>query len=81
VPVFADGLTRLSDAVQNYQLQEHQRTRLLSEMINKRVRGFLWTAWMPSKEGRAAVDSVHDGGRDLNVAGRDVIMRAGSLHS
>jgi hypothetical protein len=52
VPIFADGLTRLFEALKRFELQNHPRARLISEIAHKRVRGFLWTAWMPSKEVR-----------------------------
>jgi hypothetical protein len=50
VPVFAEGLTRLADAIRTYKLEDHARAKLIMEMTSKRARGFLWTAWIPSKE-------------------------------
>jgi hypothetical protein len=67
VPVFADGLTRLAAVVQKYQFQDHPNAQWISKVDSKRVRGYLWTAWRPSKETRTAttVNTITNVGGDL----------------
>lgn len=94
VPIFAEGLTRLGAAVQKYQLQHHPNAKWLTKVDSRRVRGYLWTAWRPSKEITpreivsvkivqgdqmgAGRDFYHAAG-DMNIAGRDNVKVEGNL--
>jgi len=48
LPILADGLSRLYDAVRLYDIQ-HPGVTLLKEVFNRRVGNLLWTAWTPEQ--------------------------------
>lgn len=49
LPIFANGLVRLYEGLQNYGIT-HPRAKLLREVCNNRVRGLLWSAWTVASE-------------------------------
>ncbi len=47
-PIFSDGLVRLNEAVQRYQI-DHPRVALLRDIMGDRAPGMLWSAWVPER--------------------------------
>ena len=48
MPIVSDGLLRLFDRIQWYDIP-HSRRSLLEKMFHKRIRGLLWAAWTPDE--------------------------------
>jgi hypothetical protein len=49
LPIFGDGLVRLSAAVGRHEIT-HPRVKLLDRVLANRVRGLLWSAWTVERE-------------------------------
>ena len=49
LPIFADGLARLYDGVQRYNI-DHPSVNLLTRIFDNRIRGLLWSAWAVGPE-------------------------------
>jgi hypothetical protein len=80
VPVFAEGLTRLGAAIQKYQFQDHPNAEWISKVDSKRVRGYLWTAWRPSKEVTPHEIVIVPGAGGITIAGRDIYKAGGDMN-
>jgi hypothetical protein len=46
LPIFADGLRYLVEAVRRYDIT-HERRNILEESFKRRIRGMLWSVWNP----------------------------------
>jgi hypothetical protein len=48
VPLFGEGLTRLLEGLQKYEL-EHPRAKIVESVFRNHVSGSLWSVWTPKK--------------------------------